>query len=149
MASVSERVLDRADVNVGIFAFLLNLPWEFWQVPFFHGMASAAHWEATLFCTRAAAGDSLIAIVACWIVAAVAGSSRWIQKPTRHRVAAFVAVALAITVLVEWLSTRVLHRWTYADAMPVVPLIGTGLLPLLQWIVIAPLIVWFVRRQLA
>jgi hypothetical protein len=32
--------------------------------------------------------------------------------------------------------------------MPVVPLLEVGLSPLLQWIVLPPLIVWFVRRQL-
>jgi hypothetical protein len=33
--------------------------------------------------------------------------------------------------------------------MPRLPVIGTGLLPLLQWLVIPPLVLWFVRRQIA
>lgn len=33
--------------------------------------------------------------------------------------------------------------------MPVVPVIGIGALPLLQWVLLPPLILWFARRQLA
>jgi len=32
--------------------------------------------------------------------------------------------------------------------MPVIPLLGVGLSPLLQWVVLPPIVVWFVRRQL-
>jgi hypothetical protein len=32
--------------------------------------------------------------------------------------------------------------------MPTLPVLGTGLLPLLQWIFLPPLIAWFVHRQL-
>jgi hypothetical protein len=48
----------------------------------------------------------------------------------------------------ERLATGPLGRWAYADAMPVVPVLEVGLSPLVQWIVLPPLIVWFVRRQL-
>jgi hypothetical protein len=68
--------------------------------------------------------------------------------PTRGRVAGFVAVGLLITIVMERLATGLFARWAYADAMPVVPLLEVGLSPLLQWIVLPPLIVWFVRRQL-
>ena len=36
--------IDGPETNVAIFAFLLNLVWEFAQVPFFAGMPSADHW---------------------------------------------------------------------------------------------------------
>ena len=32
--------------------------------------------------------------------------------------------------------------------MPIVPVVGIGLTPLLQWLLIPPLAIWFVRRQL-
>jgi len=40
-------------------------------------------------------------------------------------------------------------RWAYSEAMPHLPVLGTGLLPLLQWLVIPPLVLWFIRRQIA
>ncbi|MEW5926088.1 MAG: hypothetical protein AB1941_01245 [Gemmatimonadota bacterium] len=135
------------EVNVAIFAFLLNFVWEFWQVPFFEGMAAAPHWDAVRLCTRATLGDAGIALVGFWAVAA-ARSRAWILRPTWGEVAGFTAVGVAITFAVEWLATEVWGRWAYAESMPTLPLLGTGILPLLQWMVLPPLVVWFVHRQL-
>lgn len=51
------------EFNVVLFAFLLNLPWELWQVPLFDHMPLAPHWEAVKTCSRAAVGDAVIALV--------------------------------------------------------------------------------------
>ena len=51
------------EVNIAIFAFLLNFVWEFWQVPFFEGMPTAPHWEAIKFCTSATVGDVALALL--------------------------------------------------------------------------------------
>lgn len=142
------RVVDLPELNVALFAFLLNYPWEFLQVPFFEAMAAAPHWDAVRFCTRATLGDAVIALAAFWAVAAWARSRTWILEPTTKQVLGFVAAGVAITVAFEWLATEVLGRWAYGSAMPTLPILGTGLLPLLQWIVLPPIIVWFVRRQL-
>lgn len=142
------RVLEAPEANVAVFAFLLDYPWEFLQVPLFRGMAAAPHWEAVKFCTGATLGDAVIAVVAFWGVAAAAGTRRWILRPSAAQVAGFVAIGLAITLALEWLATGPLGRWEYAEAMPVVPLIGVGLAPALQWILLPPLVAWFVRRQL-
>ena len=46
------------------------------------------------------------------------------------------------TIFSEWLNTSVRGSWTYSDLMPVVPVIGTGLAPLLQWCVVPTLAQW-------
>lgn len=134
--------------NVAAFAFLLNYPWEFLQVPFFAGMAEAAHWDAIVFCSRAAIGDAGIALLAFWSVAVFAGDRRWVLKPSLRQRAGFVSVGLFATIILEWLATEVWSRWTYAPSMPRLPLVGTGALPLLQWIVLPPILLWIVRRQI-
>jgi hypothetical protein len=63
-------------------------------------------------------------------------------------VAGFVGAGVVITIVMERLATGPLGRWAYAERMPIVPLADVGLSPLLQWFVLPPLIVWFVRRQL-
>ena len=50
-------LLATPEFNVALFAFLLNFPWEFLQVPFFAEMPTMAHWDAVLFCARATLGD--------------------------------------------------------------------------------------------
>jgi hypothetical protein len=60
----------------------------------------------------------------------------------------FVAVGIILTVAFEYYYTNITLRWTYSDLMPLVPPFGTGLSPLLQWLVIPPLVVWLTRRHL-
>ena len=140
--------LNAPEVNVALFAFLLNFVWEFLQVPFFQAMPDLAHWDAVKICVFATLGDVGIALVAFWSVAAMSYARSWILSPSGQQVLAFVTVGVLITVVAEWLATDVLNRWAYATSMPTLPLLGIGLLPLLQWLILPPLVVWFVRRQL-
>lgn len=136
------------EVNVGIFALLLNFVWEIAQVPLFEGMALAGHWRAIQVCARATLGDVGIALIAFWAVAVVCGSRGWILRPTTSQVIGFVVVGVVITIVMEWLATHVLCRWAYAASMPVIPALDVGVSPLLQWVALPPVVVWFVRRQL-
>jgi hypothetical protein len=135
-------------LNVAIFALLLNLPWELWQVPLFREMPTQEHWEGVKTCTFAVAGDAGIEVAAFWAAAFAARDRRWILAPRRGIVATFVASGLAMTIIFEWFATQVFHRWAYGDRMPLIPLIGIGIVPVVQWVVIPLLCVWFVRRQL-
>lgn len=144
----SNRLLATPEFNVTLFAFLLNYPWEFLQVPFFAEMPEMGHWDAVLFCTRATLGDVLIALVAYWVVAALRRRRDWLLRPDIRAIAGFVVVGVVITIGLEWHATVLQDRWQYAERMPTLPLLGTGLAPLLQWLVLPPLIVWLARRQL-
>lgn len=141
-------LLDAPEFNIVAFSFLLNLPWEYWQVPFFQGMADRPHWEGIVACTRATFGDTAISLAAFWIVAAFVRTRYWVLKPRAGNVVAFATVGVAATVVLEYLATGSWGRWAYSDAMPRVPVLGTGLVPLLQWLVLAPAVLWLVRRQI-
>lgn len=136
------RTLERPKVNV------VNFVWEFRQVSFYRDMPPAPHWSTTKFCPVASAGDAVIALVSFWAVVVITRTRAWVLKPSARHVALFAMVGIVMTVDAEWVATELLGRWTYADRMPTLPLIGTGLLPLLQWMILPPLVVWFVRRQL-
>jgi hypothetical protein len=41
-----------------------------------------------------------------------------------------------------------LGRWGYTDTMPTLPLTPIGLVPLAQWLVLPPIILWLAQRQL-
>src|SRR3546814_13954449 len=69
----------------------------------------------------------------------LAGDPRWPQARF-HAVAALAILGgLAYTIFSEWLNTEIRGSWAYTDAMPQLPLVGSGLSPLAQWIVV-PLI---------
>ena len=63
-------------------------------------------------------------------------------------VGARAAIGLIVTIALEYWATQIGGRWEYAEAMPRLPLLGTGLAPLLQWLLIPPLVIWLVRRQI-
>ncbi|MEK6212026.1 MAG: hypothetical protein AABM64_16930 [Pseudomonadota bacterium] len=136
------------EFNVLVFSFLINLAWEYWQVPFFRGMADQPHWLGVKACTQATFGDAGIALAAFWVTAFFAKTRSWIMQPSRSNIAIFIGVGLVATFILETLATGVLGRWAYNDAMPMLPLLGTGLLPLLQWLALPPLVLWFVHRQI-
>lgn len=133
---------------VALFAFLLNFVWEMWQVPFFDGIDDGTHWHGVLVCTRATLGDVGIALFAFWTVAAFSRSRRWLLAPERTQFIAFLAVGVLITVVFEALATGTLNRWQYGAAMPTIPWLGTGILPLLQWLLLPPVILWLARNQI-
>lgn len=141
------RPTELPELNVAGFAFLLNFPWEMWQVPLFRRMPAMPHWEAVRLCTQAAGGDAVIAVLCFWTVAMVVQSRHWIRAPQWPQVLGFVVAGLLITVAMERLAIAT-GRWAYDEAMPVMPVLEVGLAPLLQWLVLPPLTVWLVQRQL-
>ncbi|QOR38192.1 hypothetical protein HNO52_06465 [Billgrantia diversa] len=143
-----KRMLAAPEFNVALFAFLLNFPWEFLQVPLFVAMPEMAHWDAVLLCTRATLGDVLIALAAFWVVAGLSRNRQWLLCPDACSLLLFIAIGVVITVGLEWHATELQHRWQYAERMPALPLLGTGLVPLLQWVLLPPMILWLARRQI-
>jgi len=149
MQKIGTRIARQPELNLFMFAFLLNLPWELVQIPLFREMASLPHLEGVSKCLRAAGGDGLIMLLAFWLVAWVVGSRRWIAHPSNARLGGFIGIGLGITIAMEYWATTIAGRWEYTNAMPILPLLGTGLAPLLQWVLIPPLVVWLTRRQIA
>jgi hypothetical protein len=147
-ARIGHDIVDTPEFNVVVFGFLLSFPWEMLQVPFYAGMTTAQHWPAVKLCTRAAAGDAMIMLTAFWGVAIGTKSRSWISAPSRLRVAAFLAVGLTATVLIEHLATRATWGWRYSALMPIDPLMGIALVPVLMWVIVPLLVLWFVKRQM-
>lgn len=136
------------ELPVAFFSFLLHFVWEFVQVPTYAGMAEMSHWEATKLCMSATFGDVGFALTAFWL-ASLAGRGRdWILLRMRLPLAIFIAVGIVLTIGFEYYYTTITLRWTYSELMPLVPPFGTGLSPLVQWIVIPPAVIWLTRRHL-
>lgn len=135
--------------HVALFTFLLSVPWEFLQVPLYQDMPSMPHWTAVKACMQAAAGDALIGLVAYWVVALWRRRRGWLWRYGLKECAAFVLAGLVITVGLEWYATAIAQRWSYAPVMPTLPWLGTGLTPLLQWLLLPPLFLWIASRHLA
>lgn len=136
------------ELAVAFFSFVLHFVWEFVQVPTYAGMAELPHWEAIKLCMSATFGDVGFALTAFWVTCLTARRRDWMLRPARFSAAIFIAVGIVLTVGFEYYYTTISLRWTYSELMPLVPPLGTGLSPLLQWIFVPPLVIWLTRRHL-
>lgn len=124
----------------------LSLVWETVQLPLYtiwNEGAAGSQAFAVLHCT---AGDVLIALAVLAGALVVVGDTSW---PTHQagRVAITAMVAgLAYTVFSEWLNVEVRRSWAYSDLMPILSPFGTGLSPLLQWLVVPAAALWAAHR---
>lgn len=113
-----------------------NLVWEVGHVPFYSLWVDGTRSEiayAVLHCT---VGDVIIAAVCLFLSLTLVGRGTWPVKRFGAVAAATILLGLSYTVFSEWLNTEVWANWTYRDAMPRLPVLGTGLTPVLQWIVV-------------
>jgi uncharacterized protein YacL len=115
----------------------------FYQIP-----TGYSHFDIVRNCTLATVGDVVITLIAFLAVTALSKSRQWLRHPSRSQMSVFLLVGVVITVIIEALATGPLNRWTYAESMPTIPILGTGLVPLLMWFLVPPLTIWFARRQI-
>lgn len=86
-------------------------------------------------------------VAAYWVVAAVQGDRAWIFHVTVRSLGLFLIPGILVTIAFEAMATGPLQRWAYADAMPTIPGLGTGVAPLAQWLTLPLIIVYVVKRQ--
>jgi hypothetical protein len=74
-------------------------------------------------------------------LAAAAALARHLRWPVFGRRMVFTAIVpgAGYTIFSEWLNVEIRRSWSYTAAMPVVPFLGTGLTPLLQWLIVPSL----------
>lgn len=137
------------EFSIIVFSFLLHFIWEFWQVPTYAGMAELNHWDGIKLCTSATFGDVGFAMTAFCLTSYIAKNRLWFLKPSTTQMLVYIGTGIALTVGFEYYYTNISLRWTYSELMPLVPPFGTGLSPLLQWLIIPILVLWLTKRQLS
>jgi hypothetical protein len=113
-----------------------NLLWELGHMPLYTLWVEGIWGEiayAVLHCT---VGDVMIAGICLLLSLAFIGRSAWPRARFDAVALATILMALSYTVFSEWLNIEVRGTWAYREAMPRLPGLGTGLTPILQWIVV-------------
>ena len=122
---------------------VLHFTWEMLQAPVFAPFAGSV-WAGTIRCFQAGLGDLLLASGAYVVTAFVFRRPMWLVQGEGWftPAATWIAVSLLGTVVFErWAIES--GRWRYGPDMPT--LLGIGLLPLLQWLIVPALTVIAVR----
>ncbi len=142
------RLSSLPELNIVFFSFLLNFTWEVLQTPFFHDIGDKINtivWYR-FHCTL---GDVMISLGSFWLVALISKTRTWFLNPTKARLLLFVAFGVSYTIFSEIKNVSLNRLWAYSDIMPVIPYIDVGVIPIIQWIILPPLLVFIVRRQLS
>lgn len=119
-------------------SLLLHLSWELLQLPLYSIWAEpySKRAFAVLHCT---VGDLMIAGLSLLAALALTGQRDWPRTGTRRVWLFIVLIGVGYTMYSEWLNVSVRRSWAYSPLMPTLPIIGTGLAPLLQWLVVPTL----------
>lgn len=124
--------------TIFVVAVLFNYLWELAQSPLYAGMESFSvmWWH----CFVASLGDGLLVLLifaAGWVVQ---HRQEWFLHPGVQDYVVMFAAGLAVSISVEWVAVHLVERWTYTPRMPLVPGLNIGIVPILQMLVLPPLI---------
>jgi hypothetical protein len=123
---------------------VLHLIWEIGQLPFYTIWQEASVWRIALYVAHCVLGDVMIATLAYLAVALASRQADWPRQRPWAGGAMLVALGLGYTVFSEWYNVYRAGAWAYAEIMP--RILGIGLTPLLQWLVVPIVMLVLIRR---
>lgn len=115
----------------------LNLSWEALQLPLYTIWWSEP-WPPIIFALlHCTVGDLMIGSLALALAVGIVGRGWPAEGRARSRVVlATTIVGVVYTIFSEWLNVEIRQSWAYTELMPRLPPLGTGLAPLLQWLLL-------------
>ena len=133
----SDNVVRRLTV-LFVGAVLVNYPWERLQSSLYvHPGGVGIPWW---LCLAASLADGLFILVIFGVGWMALGRRTWFEHPGIAGYLVMLVSGVTISVGVEWMSVHVLRWWSYGERMPLVPIVDVGLVPLIQMLVLPPLI---------
>ncbi len=128
------------------FTIAFHLIWEAVQLPLYTIWRTGTRREIAFALFHCTAGDFMIVTLSLVLALICFGGPAWPREWFTPVMLATLATGIGYTVYSEYLNTVVRKAWTYSELMPTLPPFGTGLSPLLQWIVV-PIIGFAVMRH--
>ena len=119
-----------------------HLGWEVLQLPLYTLWSTGTLRQQAFAVVHCTLGDAMIAGLSLLVALALFARAAWPRASDTRVYLACLAFGAGYTIYSEWLNVIVRGSWSYADLMPVMPVIGTGLAPLLQWFVVPTLALW-------
>tara|TARA_R110002167_G_scaffold56471_3_gene160242 strand:- start:6067 stop:6606 length:540 start_codon:yes stop_codon:yes gene_type:complete len=115
---------------VAVTSFVLNFIWELAQGPLYEGFEY--DWQHISFCALASIADMLMVLILFFGFALVYRNIYWIMDLDNEKIVPLILIGSVGAIIGEiWHITH--GDWSYAEAMPLVPLVEIGLSPLLQF----------------
>jgi hypothetical protein len=114
-----------------------HLAWETLQLPLYTIWFDGTPAQIAFAVVHCSGGDLLIAGTTL-LIALMAFGRGWPADGAAFRNVAVAAITLGVayTIFSEWLNVSIRQSWAYSAWMPRLPPLGTGLSPVVQWLVV-------------
>jgi hypothetical protein len=134
------RLRETLRLQAAIFAVAvpLNLAWEVAQAQLYAFPRQGIVTDL-VGCLVPSLGDGLMTLAIYWSGWLVFRRPGWVLRPGAGGFALAVLVGLLLAIGVEWNALYLTGAWAYGPGMPLVPVLGVGLLPVLQMLVLPPI----------
>lgn len=140
MTGVSETADTSVIARAGLWsvlAFVLNLAWEIAHVRLYTLWDAADRMTIAWSVLHCSLGDVVIALTLFALAGFALRQKDWpVFRPIAGSAIVIIG-AMAFTVWSEWFNVYEIGSWSYTSRMPMI--FGIGLSPLLQWLILPPL----------
>ncbi|KXK00554.1 MAG: hypothetical protein UZ03_NOB001002719 [Nitrospira sp. OLB3] len=134
-------------IQIFVVAALVNAPWEVAQSQANLYVGRDGGGFPWWHCALMGLGDGVLVLAIFFMGRIACGRWEWFERPGLKGYATMLVSGLVISVATEWLMVYVAFRWAYQDSMPVVPGFGVGIAPIIQMLVLPPLVFCIVARS--
>jgi hypothetical protein len=135
----------RLQIYLFILAVPLNLFWEVAQIRAYDFPESSLM-QDIIGCFVPSLGDGLMTLIIFWIGWAVFRDSQWILTLGVRGHLFMMSIGLMLAVIVELIALHWTGAWAYNEQMITIPILGVGLLPVLQMVALPPATAVLVQR---
>ncbi|MEO5978622.1 MAG: hypothetical protein ABIS36_17475 [Chryseolinea sp.] len=130
-------------MSIAIISFLLNTIWELAHGPLYQGYQY--DFQHVSICMLASLEDTMVVLILVFLFGVVFRNVFWANHLTMGKIIALALVGgIGATIVEMWYTSK--GDWAYADAMPLIPWLGVGVSPILQFTIL-PIIIFFVSKR--
>ena len=139
----NKAVFKRAVLSMSGLAFLLNFAWEVIQIPLYKG--GSFNLEHILFCGLSAIADAIMVLLIYISLALIFKNPLWIRSVTLSRILILMLIG-GIGAIGAEIRNVASGTWAYATAMPIIPFLNVGLVPVLQFMLLPGCIYYLIFK---
>ncbi len=131
-----------------LFSFLIFGMWEWMQSPFYQDISTDFN-RIVWFRIHCSLIDVLIVLGSAAFVTVIRRKLDWFVSLKIGDFALLSAGGALYTAVSEYVNVEELQRWGYSPLMPRVPLLGIGVIPILQWLLLPALVLLLTKNHLS
>lgn len=140
---IDKRIYIRFLMGIVIISFLLNSIWELAHSPLY--LWHQYDFKHVSICVLASLADTVIVLILIFLFGLVFKNVFWVNHLTISRTIVLALVGAIGAIIGEmWHTSK--GDWAYADYMPLIPWLGVGVSPVLQFTIL-PLIIFVVNKK--